>query len=323
LSLLGGEKKDFVILTTNNQKTFEISKVCIYNMKLINLSACLLITLIILVSAIPASMAETLDFENCQGFLSDIEIKKTLQYNGDLEIISLPLKGENMHIRTMCSLTASTLDKSVVSMGVVVFSGSSPALKHYGVLLDSAKNQNVEIYEGKNPWKFFSAELNQGGFGKTVVSQRDVYVLSFNTVETKTSESLATEESLQNLSLLVQQKIIPLAPGSYTPPSLPKVETKPEVKEEFAPIPDWIRNNAKWWSEGNIADNEFVSGIQYLIKEGIMQIPETEKSSMNKGSEEIPQWIKNNAEWWSQGLISDDDFVKGIQYLVENGIIRV
>ena len=88
-------------------------------------------------------------------------------------------------------------------------------------------------------------------------------------------------------------------------------------------IPDWIRNNAKWWSEGAIGDSDFTSGIQFLIKEGIMQIPETAQSSNGEGSEEIPSWIKNNADWWSQGLISDDDFVKGIQYLVEQGIIKV
>jgi len=29
------------------------------------------------------------------------------------------------------------------------------------------------------------------------------------------------------------------------------------------------------------------------------------------------------ADWWNQGLITDDDFVKGIQYLVEQGIISV
>ena len=54
-----------------------------------------------------------------------------------------------------------------------------------------------------------------------------------------------------------------------------------------------------------------------------MQIPQTAQSSNGEGSEEIPSWLKNNADWWSQGLISDDDFVKGIQYLVEQGIIRV
>jgi len=88
-------------------------------------------------------------------------------------------------------------------------------------------------------------------------------------------------------------------------------------------IPNWIRNNAEWWAEGAIDDSDFISGIQYLIKEGIMKIPETEQTTSSDDLQEIPLWIKNNAEWWAQGLISDDDFIKGIQYLVEKGIIVV
>ena len=37
-------------------------------------------------------------------------------------------------------------------------------------------------------------------------------------------------------------------------------------------IPDWIRNNAGWWAEGEIDDNTFVSGIQYLIKIGVIKV---------------------------------------------------
>ena len=37
----------------------------------------------------------------------------------------------------------------------------------------------------------------------------------------------------------------------------------------------------------------------------------------------VPEWIKNNADWWAQGLITDDDFVKGIKFLIEQGIITV
>jgi hypothetical protein len=37
-------------------------------------------------------------------------------------------------------------------------------------------------------------------------------------------------------------------------------------------IPPWIKNNAGWWASGQISDNDFVSGIQYLIKNGIMKI---------------------------------------------------
>lgn len=37
----------------------------------------------------------------------------------------------------------------------------------------------------------------------------------------------------------------------------------------------------------------------------------------------IPDWVKNNARWWSNDQISDDDFVKSLQYLVKKGIILV
>lgn len=37
----------------------------------------------------------------------------------------------------------------------------------------------------------------------------------------------------------------------------------------------------------------------------------------------VPDWIKNNAEWFSQGAISEDDFVKGLEWMVNNGIIRI
>jgi len=86
-------------------------------------------------------------------------------------------------------------------------------------------------------------------------------------------------------------------------------------------IPEWIKNNAGWWSSGQIDDNSFVQGIQFLIKEGIMTIPGTQ--SGNGGTQEIPDWIKNNAGWWAEGLISDKDFVSGIQWLIENGIMKV
>ena len=54
-----------------------------------------------------------------------------------------------------------------------------------------------------------------------------------------------------------------------------------------------------------------------------MTIPETAQAESSDEVKEIPSWIKNNADWWAQGLISDDDFVKGIQYLIENGIMDI
>ena len=87
-------------------------------------------------------------------------------------------------------------------------------------------------------------------------------------------------------------------------------------------IPTWIKGNAEWWAQDKIDDATFVSGIQFLVKEGIIQIPETSQTS-EQNSQETPGWVKNNAGWWAQGLISDDDFIKGIEHLVKVGIVNV
>ena len=66
----------------------------------------------------------------------------------------------------------------------------------------------------------------------------------------------------------------------------------------------------------------FISGIQFLIKQGIITVSSSSTNS-NNAAQDIPKWIKNNADWWSQGLISNSDFLKGIEFLVSNGIIVV
>lgn len=87
-------------------------------------------------------------------------------------------------------------------------------------------------------------------------------------------------------------------------------------------IPNWVRNNAKWWSQGQIDDVTFAAGIQYMIKTGIIIIPPTQSGHTSSGVS-IPMWVKNNAGWWSKGQIDDATFVAGIQYLVKVGIIQV
>jgi len=91
--------------------------------------------------------------------------------------------------------------------------------------------------------------------------------------------------------------------------------------ETIIEIPIWVKNNAGWWADDLIEDSDFVSGIQYLITEGIMTIPVTESGTST--SQEIPSWIKNNAGWWANDLIGDSDFVSGIQYLITEGIMNV
>ncbi len=94
------------------------------------------------------------------------------------------------------------------------------------------------------------------------------------------------------------------------------------VSAEESLIPIWIKNNAGWWANGDIDDNSFVQGIQFLIKEGIMKIPPTTQGSGIE-TNEIPSWIKNTAKFWAEENISDTEFINALQYLVKEGILVI
>lgn len=93
------------------------------------------------------------------------------------------------------------------------------------------------------------------------------------------------------------------------------------LDENSIVIPDWIKDNASWWSEEKITDSDFTKGLEYLIEQNIIKTPSTQVEG--DYTQKIPNWIKINAAWWSEGKIGNSDFVKGIQYLIENGIIRI
>ena len=93
---------------------------------------------------------------------------------------------------------------------------------------------------------------------------------------------------------------------------------------QAAVIPQWIKNSAKWWAEGEISDPNFLGGIEYMIKTKVIDVQTTDNEENNSDdvdSTDIPYWIKNNAKWWGEDLISDEQFVSGLQFLIKNGII--
>ncbi len=86
-------------------------------------------------------------------------------------------------------------------------------------------------------------------------------------------------------------------------------------------IPSWVKTTAGWWSKGQVGDQDFIKGLQYMIQKGIIQIPPQASSTATNATQSIPSWVKTTAGWWSSGQVGDQDFVKGIQWLISNGII--
>ena len=95
-------------------------------------------------------------------------------------------------------------------------------------------------------------------------------------------------------------------------------------------IPDWVRNNAGWWAEGKIDDSVFAQGIEFLIKEGIVRVPEgampggaSDGAAGDVRAQVIPDWVRNNAGWWADGMISDLAFLDALGWMITNGAIRL
>ena len=85
-------------------------------------------------------------------------------------------------------------------------------------------------------------------------------------------------------------------------------------------VPQWVKNTAGWWAADAISEKEFVNAIEFLIKEGIIDISSTYDVESQEG---VPEWVKNTAGWWAADAISATEFLNAIVYLIKVGIIGV
>jgi len=108
-------------------------------------------------------------------------------------------------------------------------------------------------------------------------------------------------------------------PGYKTYENVLQIVDSPDLTEPT--LPGWIKNNAEWWAAGQIDDDAFAQGIEFLINENIIQI--VPSSALEEHTDTIPSWIKEMANWWAQDQIPDSNFIDAITYLVNSGIIRI
>jgi hypothetical protein len=126
---------------------------------------------------------------------------------------------------------------------------------------------------------------------------------------------------------------------SESPEALKSESVEDVIQYDVPQVPEWVKNNAEWWSQGEVDDTTFKNAIGYLIQEEIIDIPIGPNVSIDtsdltvdemRALEEaekqvtpIPEWVKNTAEWWYLGSLSEDEFLTAIEYLVKEGIIEI
>ena len=86
-------------------------------------------------------------------------------------------------------------------------------------------------------------------------------------------------------------------------------------------VPDWVKNTAGWWASDAISETEFVNAMEFLVKENIIDVSETNIGKSSTSG--VPDWVKNTAGWWASDAISETEFVNAIEFLVKDGIIKI
>ncbi len=82
-----------------------------------------------------------------------------------------------------------------------------------------------------------------------------------------------TATATETISLLETKPNVQQAVKEETKETEPVPEPEPEVIEEpEQKLPDWVRNIFIWYAEEQISEDELIGALQFLIKEGIIQV---------------------------------------------------
>ena len=74
-------------------------------------------------------------------------------------------------------------------------------------------------------------------------------------------------------------------------------------------------------------DSTVIKNYKKFIEKVIKKYPytSTEKPFDYKKQDEgnVPEWVKDSTNWWTLTKISDQDFLKSLEYMIENNIIKI
>ena len=214
--------------------------------------------------------------------ISSIKTNKSSYSSGENVVISGSIKNyDSSHYNTVSITITDSIDQrkffklaepdpagqfSITIPSVIEFEDDHytvsasymPLLKDYGGFYTYGKEQiittNFEIGKGG------SSSSNQ----KPDRDSESVIVIPY-WVKTNAgwwaSEQIDDSSFLQGMQHLIKEGIL----------VIPPTETS-KKSSGSQKIPEWIKNNAGWWADEQIDDNSFVSGIQYLVKEGIIRV---------------------------------------------------
>ena len=130
-------------------------------------------------------------------------------------------------------------------------------------------NDNKKVYIVKSAYSIAWWNLSQGGcngpcsmisISGVIYGENSIWEIVAETKAIQMKPHIPYKQQHED-AIMHMIKSFSLEPKSEQPAS-----------EPVTAIPEWIKNNAGWWADGQIDDSSFLQGIQYLVKEGIIKV---------------------------------------------------
>jgi len=93
------------------------------------------------------------------------------------------------------------------------------------------------------------------------------------------------------------------------------------VSAEEGLIPSWIKNTAGYWVDGQIGDSEFITALQFLVKEGILVIPSEQNEKTDVLQLSVKELKDQAVSWDYEDILRDEDYYMG-KIIYVTGSIR-
>ncbi|KPU81225.1 hypothetical protein JI55_02555 [Nitrosopumilus sp. PRT-SC01] len=93
------------------------------------------------------------------------------------------------------------------------------------------------------------------------------------------------------------------------------------VSAEEGLIPTWIKSTASFWVEGDISDSEFITALQFLVKERILVIPSEQNEKTDVFQLSVKELKDQAVSWDYKDILRDEGYYIG-KIIYVTGSIR-
>ncbi len=92
------------------------------------------------------------------------------------------------------------------------------------------------------------------------------------------------------------------------------------VEKSENELTQMFKSRTAGWEKGLISDNSYVENVKILIDYGLIDITFTDPEYLDDNDFEIPSWMKQTANFWIRDLITAEEFLNSLAFVLESGV---